>query len=30
MKTAAPLQVTRWDLLLFATTAGTIGLVFAL
>ena len=30
MKIVTPLQVTRWDLLLIATTAGTIGLVFAI
>jgi hypothetical protein len=30
MKTASLLQITRWDLLLIATTAGTIGLVFAI
>ncbi len=30
MKTAAPLQVTRWDLLLVAVTVGTIGLLFAI
>ena len=28
MKIAAPLRVTRWDLLLVAMTAGIIGLVF--
>jgi hypothetical protein len=30
MKITAPLHVTRWEVLLIATTVGTIGLVFSL